>query len=131
MISLDIGPASDDADVELVEVGGKSLVDSFLELEEVLSGSEIVERWEANILSLDEPILDNLLVMLSYLNSAKVCCSPVVARHVSVVIQKFLQIVIKGVCRGVGVNLHNSNKLLLKSPGSQKSFTYATLSGGT
>lgn len=72
MVGLDVGPASDDADVEPIEVAGEVLVDSLLELEHVLGASQIVEGWQADILSLDQSILDNLLVVLSNLDSAQV-----------------------------------------------------------
>ena len=118
MIGLDVGPASDDADVEPVDVGCQSLVDSFLELQHILGGSDVVECGKAGVLKLDEPVLHDLLVVLGDLDCAQVCCSPVITRHVSVVVQKFFQIVVKGVCGGVGMDLHNSNKLLSKSPGT-------------
>jgi hypothetical protein len=118
VIGLNIGPASDDADVEPVEVGGKLLVDPFLQLKQVLSGPQVVEGRQASVLCLDETILDDFFVVLSNLDGAQVSCPPVVARHVTVIIQKFFQIVIERVGRSVGVNLHNSNKLLSKSPRS-------------
>lgn len=60
--------------------------------------------------------------MLGDLNGAQVGCPPVVARHVSIVIQELLEIVVEGVGGSVRVDLHNSNKLILKSPQSQKHF---------
>ena len=89
MIGLNVGPASDDADVEPVDEGCQSLVDSFLELQHVLGGSEIVECRKADVLKLDEPVLHDFLVVLGDLDCAQVCCSPVIAWHVSVVVQKF------------------------------------------
>ena len=86
MIRLNVCSASDDADVESVEVGSELLVYSLLELQHILGGSEVVEGRQTGVLQLDDPVLHDFLVVLGDLDCSQVCRSPVIARNVSVVI---------------------------------------------
>ncbi len=106
MVSLDIGPAPVNADIEEVEVAGQVLIHSLLQLGHILSSSQLIECWQANVLRLNQSVLHYLLVMLSDLNSAQVGCSSVVARNVSVVVKQFLELVVEGIGWSVGVHLH-------------------------
>ena len=111
VISFDVGPTADDADVEQIDVSMQVLVDTFLQLEHVFSGAQVVEGGQADVLGLDDAILQDLLVVLCDLDGAQVGRALVIARDVAVVVQQFLQLVVKGVGGLVGMHLHITTKL--------------------
>lgn len=60
--------ALNDADVELVEVGHQGVVNSFLELGDVLLSSELSDDWEAGVLNVKDRFVDTLDVVLRNLH---------------------------------------------------------------
>jgi len=58
VIRFRIGSASDNTDVESVEMGGKGLIDSLLKLIYVQHVSEFIKSWKTGILYFDQSLLD-------------------------------------------------------------------------
>lgn len=56
--------ALDDADVELVDVGSQSLVDSFLQLGDVLLASEFPYDGEADVLDVEYSVVNAFDIVL-------------------------------------------------------------------
>jgi hypothetical protein len=57
VVGLDVGSAAEDADVESIEVPCQVLVDSLLQLGDVLGVAQVVDGGEANVLQFDESLL--------------------------------------------------------------------------
>jgi hypothetical protein len=70
VVSLDIGSAPNDADVQPIEVAGELIVYSFLELREVLIGPQLVQGGQAGILQFNQSFLDESLIVLGDLDGA-------------------------------------------------------------
>jgi hypothetical protein len=60
--------ALNDADVELIEVGHQGVVNSFLQLGDVLLSSEFSDDWEAGILDVENCFVDTLDIVLRNLH---------------------------------------------------------------
>lgn len=87
------------------------LVDAFLQLCDIFIGAQFVDGGQTDILQFNESFLDQSLVVLCDLNGAQVCGAAVVARHVAVVVQQLLEVVIERVSRRISCHLHY-NKIL-------------------
>lgn len=115
-VRLSQRPAPDDADVQQVEVPRQFLVDALLQLGDILVGAQLVNGGQTDILQLDEAILDQSFVVLCDLDGAQVGGAPVVAGHVAVVVQQFLQLVVEGVGRCISRHLHYNKILFTTQP---------------
>lgn len=111
VIGLDVSPATDDADIEPVDVPVEGLVDAFLQLEHVFIGAQVVEGGQAYVLGLDDAFFQEFLVVLCDLDGSQVGGAPVIARDIAVVVQQLFQLVVEGVRGLIGVHLHITTKL--------------------